>query len=297
MIRDTDSLGNSMTSIRLDVNGTTATDYDVSDMIIKSSQFHRFIRQCLRDIIVILLLSSSGIKYHEHLIDNLAASHKKKSRPSIHLDDFESPLSIPLSSHHQESSQMNDVFQAFLIDIATEILLVVQRLEDCISIMPGIFDVSSPEWFTTLELILSCRFLLHELQQLEYFKTACSVTHTLDITLEHVDKVIEFIRDSFNSSVLYVHEGVILEDVNRQDWKSNSLYKKGMRVSPGVFALVLTMKGILSDMNTSEHCSCLEPLRGIPPFQRFISYKTHTVNLLRLNLIRLVADSTSEAYR
>ena len=162
----------------------------------------------------------------------------------------------------------------------------------CSSLMSP-FDIPSDHWTNTFDLILAARFHLSKLND-DCFRVnnqGIDLTKHLHSLDESIERVIERVVLSLGS----INEAHILEDTTRQDWLSNSMFRKGQRVSYGILFQMQTMIGILSDLHV--HNSSMSCIQGTSLHSEFVEFAKPYWLRVSLEVVAMTADSVFYMYK
>ena len=250
------------------------------------SQITRILRIATRDFILLIRLCHIAIQVSRATNDQMFALQEHRGRMSIDLG--------PISSSRRSVGKPRNEFAELLDKIVGGLNSVMEKYSSACSCLFDVFEITPTEWVETFDLIIGTRYALTKLCEdhlhMEPFKCV-----ELETGLGNFDTTIEQVIERFVLSIYSANEAYVLEDISRQEWQSNSVFRKGQRVTYGVFFQMQTMVGILSDLST--HNSFSSCVKDTSFHSGYMEYSKPYWLRLSLEVLSSTADSIFYCYK
>ena len=251
----------------------------------------RILRIATRDFILLIRLCHIAIQVSRATNDQKLALQENWERMSIDLGPISSSRR---SVGKRASAEPRNEFAELLDKIVGCLNSVMEKYSSACSCLFDIFEITPNEWVETFDLIIGTRYALTKLCEdhlhMEPFKLI-----DLETGLVNFDTTIEQSIERFVLSIYSSNEAYVLEDISRQDWQSNSVFRKGQRVSYGVFFHMQTMVGILSDLSTHNFFSSC--VKDSSFHSGYMEYSKPYWLRLALEVVSSTADSIFHCYK
>ena len=275
----------------IDDRERAAPSYALDSVDDAPTRITRFLRIASRDFITLSRLSHISIQISRATNDRKLVALMGQRRLTIDLG----PISATRSPSGKEASlEPRDEFNGLLDTIAACIGSIIEKYSIACSYLFDMFEISPSEWLGAFDLILGVRYSLAGLFD-DFVHMEHSKCTNLETCLCKLESTIEQVIERFSLSMSCANEAHLLEDISRQEWQSNSVFRKGQRVSYGVLFQMQTMIGIISDLNS--YVSFSSCVGGSSFHSGFTQYSKPYFLRLSLEVISSTADSIFYIYK
>jgi hypothetical protein len=184
--------------------------------------------------------------------------------------------------------------QGLTAAIVEEVSGAFAVLRSCLSPVPAPFESKPAEWLETLDLVVAGSFGLKLLHS-ELIKTGGAGIPALEEYAQQLTADVAGFQSAFKTGLHMTFDNYVLEDVYRQEWQSNSPFRKGRKVSGGVFMLAITTWGLLSDLTALPYS--LDALRGSEIFAQYEAFRGALFSRLHLDTLVAAVEVVHSSYR